>query len=349
MSDHWIPPSFQYSDYISYSSGFPTRIRHFGCLRFTLGLDRYTADSDYKNLKAIFPVFKKFQQGDPTGKTVLALGLRTRNEPRATQYNLSDYESLLKEFAEIPSIDILVSITSTSTLNHRQFVLPPPSVTNVTNDEYLTLEEANQFFSPSSSYGHKNITFGVSLEFGATASYWNATTHWDAIQPFDNLTDYIFYFTKSPDKACGAPAKTRKHFPAVNIWGSYTENQTWATYYLYETNDTLHDKVSYVRSQRRRDTFAWLIYNIHQVASSSNCEWDPYYVLKLLKGEEKLAHTLRARGLWRRLFPLLGIRFFRFLFLSLRRRLVSWLRLILLSRLLLLFFSRLRLLFLSRL
>ncbi|KAL1415353.1 hypothetical protein MTO96_029463 [Rhipicephalus appendiculatus] len=285
LSASALDTNVPFSDYMGYSNGIPARIRHFGCLHFTLGGDQPTVDVDHKNLKAIFPVFKSFQKGNPSGKTVLALGLRTRDDSARTQYNFSNYENMLKEFAEIPSLDILVSITSTSREPYDQYVFAPPFVTNVTNKDYLSLEQASQFFSPSSGYGHKNITFGVSLEFGATVAYWTNAAHWNTIKPFDNLTvDCQHYFTISPDQACDAPAKTRKYFAAEDIWGNYIDNGTWASYFLYDTNKTLHDKVSYVRSQHRRDTFAWLVYDIHHVASSANCDWDPYYLLKLLKG-----------------------------------------------------------------
>ncbi|KAL1446778.1 hypothetical protein MTO96_028724 [Rhipicephalus appendiculatus] len=263
------PADYQYLSTIPQM--VPKRIRHYGVLNFNY--ERFDSpDTTLPYLKAYFEVLTQLKYGDKSRKIVLGVGFWIY------RHTTDDFAGGLKTIKEI-HFDILIVITSTSIgMAWGPKGFPAPNEMNGTIPWHFNMEQGSKYVNEIYTYKKKKLMVGVSLQMAATVFLTNASYYLSSIQ------DYIHH--TRPDKACEAPSKNRKYLP-VPAWLSWVTNETWTETFIYDDKKTIEKKVSYARKLNRYPKFAWLVYNVHLAPTSSKCDWDQYFLLKLLKNINK--------------------------------------------------------------
>ncbi|KAL1435058.1 hypothetical protein MTO96_001604 [Rhipicephalus appendiculatus] len=249
----------------------PKRIRHYGLLN--VNYDRFSSpDPTFPSLKRYFELLTHLKYGDKSRKVVLGVGFQLYQ-------HTSDQFAIALEAIKEMSFDILILITSTSIgMRSGPKGFPAPNEMDGTFPWHFNMEQGSKYANEIYTYKTKKPMVGISLQMAATRLLTNASYY------SSSVIDYIRH--TSPDKACEAPSKNRKYLPAP-AWLSWVTNKTWTETFIYDDNKTFRKKVSYARKLNRYPKFAWLVYNVHLAPTSSKCNWDQYYLLKLLKGMYK--------------------------------------------------------------
>lgn len=252
-------------------------IVHYGSLNV---IDRIGTLADLvARALALIKDLKNFQAGDPTKRTVIAIGGIGYGSPAAW----SQYKETIKQAAAVGSgVDTVIAISSVSSwleLTPKCKTLPPAIIT-ASNKDYPSLERHMELVDETTDYyyGNLDVVVGLSLEMGALMYHYGSDRE-------NALKGAVLYgsctsLTLVPlDMGCESGSRAR-----VNDTNIAFGTDTKRVVLIFDDNNTVAEKVKYVLGRKPRKRFAWLYFDVHTADFMSRCNMrNPFSPILVLR------------------------------------------------------------------
>lgn len=247
-------------------------IRHFGILNVIANADVLTGM--VAKLKKITARLKMLQYHDKTRFLAVAMGLSTYNQGSAWD----KYRQLLRTVSSFP-VDVLVAISSVSTIGDNECSAIPPSVWQSANGTSPTIKHQLEFVSESAQYVRSDIRLGLSFEMGVTSYVLQDPSTRRNSSPFAPCGQYSL---DSYEQVCRSTGKVSR---ITSIETNVGSSGSWI--FFFDDEYSLVEKAQKVMTSARKNKFCWLLFDVHLTDLSGTCS-------PLFHREKKFAQYLRS-------------------------------------------------------
>ncbi|XP_077536170.1 uncharacterized protein LOC144148520 [Haemaphysalis longicornis] len=197
--------------------------------------------------------------------TVIALGMY--NYTQMSSWNI--YQNVLKKAVQETEADIVIAISSTSmTLNQLdECIVIPPLPIKIKFRAYPSLERFAPLVAVSFPYTKRTAIVGLSMEMAVVTFHLKQ----DGTSPIHIIySKCISAALGSADVICpGDRSLSSEH--ASSTLAGFVQDNSKRIVFMADNDETIEQKVTYIKKLKLRSRFAWLLYNVHLTDIEGRC------------------------------------------------------------------------------